>query len=122
MFVSASIVTAAKRNGSKQLAASALPGEPFTQVDAVVDLLAGSTSPAAQRDARELLRKMADKAWKVIRGAHASRDATLHVLIEVDRRYHLRLDGNHCVFDITIVREEQTQRPSRREPWVRPGA
>jgi hypothetical protein len=124
MLVFPGIVTAAKSQGSKELAQSAIPGERFTQVDAVVDLLAESTSPAAQPGARNLLQQMSTVPWRVIRGAHRSLDdPSLHVTIAVAAtRYHLRLDGRSCVFDITRVVGDQTQRPAGRKPWVGPGA
>jgi hypothetical protein len=124
MLVSPGIVTAAKKRGSKELARSASPGERFTQVDAVVDLLAGSTSPAAQPGARNLLHQMSADPWRVIRGAHPSpEDPTPHVTIETAAaRYHLRLDGRSCIFDITRVVRGRTQRPAGRNPWVGPGA
>ena len=124
MFIPPGTVTAAKNRGLKELAGSAPPGEPFTQVDAVVDLLAESTSPAAQPGARYLLRQMSIAPWRVVRGAHRSPgDPTPHVLIEVAKeRYHLRLDGRSCIFDITLQVEGETRRPSHREPWVGPGA
>lgn len=124
MQISSSIVTAAKRNGSKNLAGSGTPGEPFSQVDAVVELLAESTSPAAQRGARQLLKDMSTEPWVVIRGMHQSADdAIRHVTMTIHgMRYHLRLDGNHCVFDITCRRNDETQRPAGQKPFVGPGA
>ena len=124
MFVSPGTVSAAKSKGMKELARSSLPGERFIQVDAVVDLLVGSTSPAAQPGARILLQQMSTVPWRVIRGAHRSPDdPSLHVTIAIAAtRYHLRLDGKSCVFDITHVVGDQTQRPSGNKPWVGPGA
>lgn len=124
MFISPSIITSAKNLGSKQLARSAFPGEPFSQVDAVVDLLAESTSPAAQPGARNLLQQMSTVPWQLIRGAHRSPDdPSLHVTIAVAAtRYHLRLDARSCVFDITRVVADQTERAAGRQPWVGPGA
>lgn len=99
-------------------------GERFTQVEAVVDLLAGSTSPAAQLGARDLLRQMSATPWRVIRGAHRSpEDPNLHVTIAIAQtRYHLRLDAKSCVFDITHIADKQTARPAGHKPWVGPGA
>jgi hypothetical protein len=37
-------------------------------------------------------------------------------------RYHLRLDGRGCVFDITRVVGDETYRPAGGPPWVGPGA
>jgi hypothetical protein len=124
MFVSPSIVTAAKRQGLKELARSTVPGEPFSQVEAVIDLLAGSTAPAAQPGARKLLQLMATAPWRPIRGAHRSpNDMSPHVTVAIaETRYHLRLDRNSCVFDITHVTGDQTQRPAGHEPWEGPGA
>jgi hypothetical protein len=124
MVISPSTITAAKQRGQKELAHSALPGEPLTQVNEVVDLLATSTSPAAQPGARSLLQAMATGPWRVIRGAHRSQDdPTPHVTVVVGGvRYHLRLDARACVFDITRVVGQQTQRPAGHAPWVRPGA
>jgi hypothetical protein len=123
MFVSASTVTAARSKGSKELASSVIQGERFTRVDAVVDLLATATNPRAQPGARNLLQQMAVVPWRVIRGAHKSGDdRTLHVTVAIaETRYHLRLDGNSCVFDITRVRAGQTERPAGSKPWVGPG-
>lgn len=124
MIISPSIVTAAKQHGSKQIALTAPPGEPLTQVSEVVDLLAESTSPAAQRGARVLLGQMAAAPWSVVRGAHRSAsDPSPHGLIDVDRtRYHLRPDGQMKIFDITNVVDKQMQRPSGNKLWVGPGA
>ncbi len=124
MQVSASVVTAAKSRGEKQLARSTVPGEAFTQVDAVVDLLAKSSSPAVQPGARRLLHEMSSTGWRVVRGAHRSADdPTTHVTIAIAAtRYHLRLDGKSSVFDITRVVGDRTERPAGREPWVGPGA
>ena len=124
MIIAPAIITAAKQHGQKELAGSAVPGERFTQVDAVVDLLAETTSPAAQPGARDLLQQMSTTTWRVIRGAHTSADdGTPHVTIEVGRtRYHLRLDGRGCIFDITRVVAAQVQRPAGRNPWEPPGA
>lgn len=124
MIVSPSVVAAAKNKGAKFIAASGLPGEPYSQVEAVVDLLATSTSPAAQPGARRLLHQMSSVPWTVIRGAHRSaRDATLHVLIEIAKtRYHLRLDARSFIFDITFVSDNQTERPAGSAPWEKPGA
>jgi hypothetical protein len=124
VIISASIITAAKRHGQKALARTASPGEPFTQVDEVVDLLAESTSPGAQPGARRLLQQMSTALWRLIRGAHASQDdATPHVTIALGRtRYHLRLDGRQCVFDITHFVDEDLQRLSGHDPWTPPGA
>jgi hypothetical protein len=123
MIVSGSIVAAAKWYGVKELAASAGPGEQLTRADDVVDLLANATSPRAQPLARELLREMGSGPWKVIRGAHSSTsDPTPHVLVEVSgHRYHLRLDGQGCVFDITKGGNESDQRGGWPAPWVGPG-
>lgn len=124
MFISAGLVASARSRGNRQLAKSAVPGEPFARVDDVVDLLSRATSPAAQPGARALLKQMAAESWKVIRGAHQSlKDATRHVTVEVGGdRYHLRLDGRECVFDITRVVNKETERPAGRLPWVGPGA
>jgi hypothetical protein len=124
VFVLPSIVTAARRQGLKDLARSTSPGEAFSQVDAVIDLLAESTAPAAQPGARKLLQQLSTTPWRLIRGAHRSpHDLTLHVTVEIaGTRYHLRLDRNLCVFDITRVLGDQTQRPAGHEPWVGPGA
>jgi hypothetical protein len=123
MQVSSSTVTAAKQWGRTELAKSALPGEPLTQAGDVVDLLADKTSPAAQPGARRLLQQMAAGPWLVIRGLHRSpNDGTPHVTVEVaGKRFHLRLDGNRCVFDITRVVNDEVQRPAGRAPWQAPG-
>lgn len=124
MLMSPSQVATAKRFGVRDLAHSAAPGEQLTQVAEVVDLLSGATSPAAQPGGRALLRGMASGTWRLIRGAHRSRDdATLHVTVEVAGvRYHLRLDARGCVFDITRVVGGATHRPAGGPPWVGPGA
>ena len=125
MIISAGILTAAKQRGDDTLAhRPASPGDGFTCVDDVVDLLAGSTSPRAQPGARALLYEMAATPWLVVCGAHASADdRTPHVTVEVGgTRYHLRLDARQCVFDITSVAGGQTQRPAGSKPWVAPGA
>lgn len=125
MIISPSTIAAAKRNGSNDLArGSAPPGERLTRVDEVVDLLANSTSPAAQPGARDLLQQMAATAWNVVRGLHSSPDdGSPHVTVAIGRtRYHLRLDGKGCVFDITCYREGETQRPAGAKPWAPPGA
>jgi hypothetical protein len=124
MIIASSIVTAAKAHGVKTLAQSTVPGERFTQVDAVVDLLAGSTSPLAQPGARKLLREMSVNEWSVIRGVHPSPDdPTPHILLLVDDvRYHLRVDAKDCIFDITCREAGQTVRPSGSKPWVSPGS
>ncbi|MCA9136598.1 MAG: hypothetical protein KDB00_07560 [Planctomycetales bacterium] len=100
-----------------------MPNEAFASVDAVVDLLANSTSPAASPAARQLLQQMSSSRWRVIRGNHrSSADPTPHVTIEVGgTRYHLRLDGRSCVFDITHVSSDETQRLAGRKPWQGPG-
>ena len=124
MFISPSTVADAKKLGTRQLAHSALPGEPYTAIDAVVDLLAESTSPAAQRGARILLSQMGTLPWEVIRGAHrSSDDPSLHITIAIAAtRYHLRLDARSCVFDITHVVGNKTHRLAGPKPWVGPGA
>jgi len=92
--------------------------------DKVVDLLAASTSPAAQRGARQVLRAMAATPWRVVAAVHTNRhDMTRHITIEVGRtRYHLRLDARGSIFDITTVLGEEIQRVSGNRPWVRPGS
>ncbi len=125
MIVSAQTLHAAKQNGTDDVArAAAEPGERWTRADAVVDLLAESTSPAAHRGARALLLEMAAWPWDVIRGVHVSPDdSTRHVTIEVARtRYHLRPDARGCVFDITAREGKQTRRPAGHKPWQGPGA
>src|SRR5262249_48379046 len=97
--------------------------ERFTQVDSVIDLLAQSTSPAAQPGARKLLQEMTTTTWRVIRGAHRSDDLTWHILVAIGKkRYHLRLDGRSCICDITYVSDDETQRLAGHKPWVGPGA
>src|SRR5262245_30379510 len=73
------------------------------RAELVVDMMVESTSPAAQRGARELLRNMSCTPWRVVAAVHSSQaDATRHITVEVGRtRYHLRLDGRGCIFDIT---------------------
>jgi hypothetical protein len=125
MIVSGSIVADAKWWGISELAGSADPGERLTRVDDVVDLLAESTSPAAQPMARIVLEEMGTGLWRVIRGAHRSPgDGTWHVLVDVGgKRYHLRLDGQDCVFDITRMVGDVLYRPGGRPPpWTPPGA
>src|SRR5436309_3274550 len=122
MIISASTITAAKQRGDDTRARrAASPGEAFTRVDDVVDLLAGSTSPRAQPGARALLYEMAATLWLVVRGVHPSGDGTPHVTVEVGgTRCHLRLDARQCAFDITRVAGGQTQRPAGSKPWVGP--
>jgi hypothetical protein len=93
MIVSPGIMTAAKARGDKSLAQSAAPGEPITQVDAVVGFLAGAPSPAAQPGARRLLHAMA------ARGRHISEDdPTSHVTSDISgAHYRLRLAARNCI-------------------------
>ena len=124
MNVNAHVITSARIHGKKNLARTAMPHEAFTSPDAVVDLLSKSTSPAASPGARQLLKQMSSSQWRVIRGSHRSPDdPTLHVTIEIGAtRYHLRLDGRSCVFDITHVSSNETNRMAGRKPWQGPGA
>ncbi|MGV2336833.1 MAG UNVERIFIED_CONTAM: hypothetical protein LVR18_22985 [Planctomycetaceae bacterium] len=124
MFVSPTLVAAAKNLGSRGLAQSVMPGEQFTSPDAVVDLMAECTSPAAARGARMLLQKMSEGHWQVIRGAHRSaQDGNLHITIAVSsKRYHLRLDARSCIFDITFFANNERQTLDERNPWEAPGA
>lgn len=89
----------------------------------VVHWLNNRTAPAAQRTARNLLHLMSTGAWCVVDGVHQNaNDKTRHITIEVPRggnRYHLRLDGQNVVSDITFG---QNQRPGGIPPWVGPGS
>jgi hypothetical protein len=125
MIVSQSVVTAAKEWGDDNMAGQYVEaGRRPIRADHVVDLLAERTSPAAQRGARCLLQDMPGRAWTVIASIHRSPDdSTPHITIQVrGRNYHLRLDGNECVFDITATVAGQRQRPAGSMPWVGPGA
>jgi len=125
MQVTPQVIEAAKQMGNDNLNRqyTARPGDTI-RADRVVDLLVNATSPAAQRGARDLLRQMGLAPWMVIANIHQSEDDnTPHITIEVGRqRYHLRLDIRGCTFDITVVDDGETVRPSGHRPWVRPGA
>lgn len=122
MYVSASIVVAAIRNGDDSVARRH-PNDPLNSVEAIVRLLADRVSPAAQRAARFLLEGMKGVPWKVLRGIPVSdRDPTPHALIELrGTQYHLRVDGRQCVWDITKVVQGQTVRVAGSLPWSAPG-
>jgi hypothetical protein len=126
MIVSSQIIVEAKKQAKsgpriKQYVES--PGGSI-RADEVVDLLATSTSPAAQRGARQLLRDMAESPWCVMAAPHSnSKDPTWHITIDVDGTgYHLRLDARGCISDITHVTKEGTQRISGNRPWAGPGS
>jgi len=123
MIVSPEIVEAAKRNGRRLNQYVPSLGRRIS-TDEVVDLLAESTSPAAQRGARALLRIMRDTRWHVVAAVHTSEaDSTRHLTIEARKtRYHLRLDGRGCIFDITVMDGDNVERPAGNRPWVRPGS
>ncbi len=126
MIISPSIVSAAKAAGESNTGGQFVPegGVPISAA-AVVDLLVDSTSPRAQPGARKLLRDMAGLPWRVIAPAHPSPDdQTPHITIRVHALdYHLRLDGQGCIFDITATKKNgQRLRPAGSKPWVGPGA
>jgi len=125
MAIDAKTRALARQRGKKRLHRSALPGEPLTRPDQIVDLLDERTTRAAQSGAVRLLRMMASKDWTVIRGAHKTPggDMNLHVRIDIGAQaYHLRLTKDHVVRDITAIREEKVVRPAGQAPWVAPGA
>lgn len=101
--------------------------------DAVVALLAQQVAPAAQRAAKRLLDQLAGRTWTVIEGIHppvpsgrhVPLDATPHITIEADGRYHLRVTQRCVIFDITRASRSDDQadrRLDRHLPWSPPGA
>ena len=126
MIVDPGTLTMAARNGSAARNLYVPPGGQPVNPDRVVELLASHSSPRAQPGARVLLREMARGPWVITASVHRvghAGDATPHVNVIVGRKqYHLRLDASGCVFDITSVTGEGTQRPSGNLPWVPPGA
>jgi hypothetical protein len=126
MIVDPGTVTMAKRNGrtARNLYVP-LGGRPIN-VDQVVDLLAGRTSPRAQPGSRALLREMAMREWLVTATVHPGGfggDPTPHITVRTYRRqYHLRLDGSGSVFDITFRDNAGPQRLAGNLPWVAPGS
>lgn len=125
MIITPHLVELAKRMGQDNLNGQ-YTVNPNDRIRAarVIDLLVASTSPAAQRGARDLIRQMSVVPWKVIANIHRSAsDSTPHINVEVSRKiYHLRLDARGCVFDITAADAGETIRPPGPSPWVRPGA
>jgi hypothetical protein len=124
MVISPSIIASAKRWGDDNMAGQIVPaGGRAMRAAEVVDLLANRTSPRAQPGARKLLNDMATGPWRVVSPIHNSGDGTPHLTVELNRdRYHLRMDAQGCVFDITATIAGQRQRPSGNKPWVPPGA
>ena len=126
MHVDPRVLQKAKINGVDNIYGQYTP-RPGNRIRAgrVVDLLAGFTSPRAQPGARELLRQMGDGPWSVVANVHTNaNDPTPRVTVEVRKtRYHVRLDANGCVFDITYVNAaNQAVSLSGQPPYVRPGA
>jgi hypothetical protein len=122
MIVSAQILESARQRGERFRQFIPARGS-LVRPDEIVDRLAAGTSPAAQRGARDLLRKMACSPWRVVASLHANeRDGTDHITIEiVDTRYHLRLDARGCIFDITAASKTGVERVSGARPWAGPG-
>jgi hypothetical protein len=117
------LVERAKKNGNDAIRQFGSAPNDRMRASRVVDLLVESTSPAAQRGVKLLLRMMNQTVWYVVRGVHVSqRDPTPHITIEIDDRYHLRLDRNGCIFDITYWDGNQNVRLAGHRPWIRPGA
>jgi hypothetical protein len=123
----AEIVHKARKNGKR----ASKYGQ-RTNVDELIDLLVASSDSkdAARRNANLLLEEMAAKPWWIMAGRHKGGfggqgrlpDNTYHCTVRTYYcTYHLRLDANHHIFEITGTNEKLDKIPKSQAPGTWPG-
>jgi len=103
-----------------------------TNTDEIVDLLVASSNSqhAERRNANLLLEEMAKKPWWILAGGHKGGrggkkrlpDKTYHYTISTYHgAYHLRVDANDHIFDITGENPNLDGTPKSQAPGTWPG-
>jgi hypothetical protein len=100
--------------------------------EGVIDLLVASSNSqhAERRNANLLLEQMAAKPWWIMAGRHKGGfggkgrlpDKTYHYTVRTYyHTYHLRVDANNHVFEITGSNEKLDKTPKSQAPGTWPG-
>jgi hypothetical protein len=103
-----------------------------TNAEEVIDLLVASSDSknAERRNANLLLEEMAAKPWWIMAGRHKGGfggkgrlpDKTYHYTIRTYYcTYHLRVDANNHIFEITGTNENLDKIPKSQAPGTWPG-
>jgi hypothetical protein len=98
----------------------------------VIDLLVASSNSrhATRRNANLLLEEMAEKPWWIMAGRHKGGfggsgrppDKTYHYTVRTYRHtYHLRVDANNQIFEITGNSQNLDKTPKSQAPGTWPG-